>query len=75
MEGGERGAPRGRYARARAGGIPEFTGISAPYEKPMAPELVVGTEALGLDEALDMLVADVDRNFIGAGDVPRMASG
>lgn len=67
--------PKGLYSRARAGEIPEFTGISAPYEKPVAPELVVDTEALGLDEALDMLVADVDRNFIGAGDVPRMASG
>ena len=67
--------PKGLYSRARAGEIPEFTGISAPYEKPAAPELVVDTEALGLDEALAMLVADVDRNFIGAGNVPRMASG
>jgi len=34
---------KGLYAKARAGEIPEFTGISAPYEAPAAPELVVDT--------------------------------
>ena len=31
--------PKGLYAKARAGEIAEFTGISAPYEEPLAPEL------------------------------------
>lgn len=31
--------PRGLYKRARAGEIPQFTGISAPYEKPIEPEI------------------------------------
>ncbi len=35
--------PKGLYKKARAGEIPEFTGISAPYEAPEAPELVVDT--------------------------------
>ena len=35
--------PKGLYKRARAGEIPEFTGISAPYEAPEAPELEVDT--------------------------------
>jgi bifunctional enzyme CysN/CysC len=35
--------PRGLYKRARAGEIAEFTGISAPYEAPETPELVVDT--------------------------------
>jgi len=35
--------PRGLYKRARAGEIPEFTGISAPYEEPLNPELIVDT--------------------------------
>lgn len=35
--------PKGLYKKARAGEIPEFTGISAPYEEPDAPELVVDT--------------------------------
>lgn len=67
--------PKGLYSRARAGEIPEFTGVSAPYEEPVAPELVVDTEALGLDEALALLVEDVDRHFSGAGDVRRVANG
>src|SRR6476620_6116807 len=37
----ERRDTKGLYARARAGQIKEFTGISAPYEEPEAPELVV----------------------------------
>ncbi len=35
--------PKGLYKKARAGEIPEFTGVSAPYEAPDAPELVVDT--------------------------------
>jgi len=35
--------PRGLYAKARAGEIREFTGISAPYEPPLRPELVLHT--------------------------------
>ena len=38
----ERRDPKGLYARARAGEIPDFTGVSAPYEPPPAPELVLG---------------------------------
>ncbi len=34
---------KGLYARARAGEIPEFTGISDPYEPPVAPEITVET--------------------------------
>lgn len=34
---------KGLYAKARAGEIPEFSGISAPYEAPTSPELRVDT--------------------------------
>ena len=34
---------KGLYAKARAGDIPEFSGISAPYEAPAAPEIRVDT--------------------------------
>lgn len=37
----ERRDPKGLYAKARAGEIPEFTGISSPYEPPLAPEVTV----------------------------------
>ncbi|MEO6886094.1 MAG: adenylyl-sulfate kinase, partial [Jatrophihabitantaceae bacterium] len=33
--------PKGMYAKARAGEIPDFTGISAPYEAPQAPDLLL----------------------------------
>ena len=35
--------PKGLYAKARAGKLAEFTGISAPYETPEAPELTIDT--------------------------------
>jgi adenylyl-sulfate kinase len=40
----ERRDPKGLYARARAGEIPDFTGVSAPYEEPTSPELRLRTE-------------------------------
>ncbi|HFE45754.1 MAG TPA: adenylyl-sulfate kinase [Nannocystis exedens] len=41
--------PKGLYARARSGEIPNFTGISAPYERPENPELVLPTAELDVD--------------------------
>jgi len=43
--------PRGLYAKARAGEIPEFTGISAPYEEPLRPELTLDTGQLSPQQA------------------------
>ncbi len=40
----ERRDPKGLYKKARAGEIPEFTGISAPYEEPETAEIVVETD-------------------------------
>ncbi len=40
----ERRDPKGHYKKARAGEIAEFTGISAPYEPPLNPEIVVHTD-------------------------------
>ena len=40
----EKRDPRGLYAKARAGHIPEFTGVSAPYEAPKSPEIVLHTD-------------------------------
>ena len=53
--------PKGLYKKARAGQIPEFTGISAPYEEPLNAELDVRTGDLSVDQAaqqvIDYLVA------------------
>ncbi|GAA4452734.1 adenylyl-sulfate kinase [Nibrella saemangeumensis] len=43
---------KGLYARARNGIIPDFTGISAPYEPPTAPDVVVDTVEESIDESL-----------------------
>jgi adenylylsulfate kinase len=43
--------PKHLYAKARAGEIPDFTGISAPYEAPRAPDCVLDTTRLTPDEA------------------------
>ncbi len=43
--------PKGLYKKARAGEIPEFTGISAPYEAPEKPELVLHTGKETLEQS------------------------
>jgi adenylylsulfate kinase len=48
---------KGLYAKARAGIIPQFTGISSPYEEPESPEARVETGALDLDTCADQVVA------------------
>jgi adenylylsulfate kinase len=54
--------PKGLYKKARSGEIKEFTGVSAPYEAPEKPELVVDTGQAGLEDCakqvLDYLVAE-----------------
>jgi adenylylsulfate kinase len=47
---------KGLYKKARAGEIPEFTGISAPYEAPESPELVLDTNAQSLQESVGVLI-------------------
>lgn len=50
---------KGLYAKARAGEIPEFTGISAPYEPPVNPEITVDTSN-PLAECVAQVVAQLD---------------
>jgi adenylylsulfate kinase-like enzyme len=48
--------PKGLYAKARANEIKEFTGISAPYEAPLKPELEIPTHKLSLQESVARIV-------------------
>ena len=48
---------KGLYAKARAGEIKEFTGISSPYEAPEAPELKVDTGSQTLEESVEQVLA------------------
>ena len=54
--------PRGLYAKARAGQIPEFTGISAPYEAPLNPELVLHTERESEEESAARVIEYLDQH-------------
>ncbi len=56
--------PKGHYKKARAGELPDFTGITGDYEEPLDPELVVDTTALTLDEAVDTVLAYVDERIL-----------
>jgi adenylylsulfate kinase len=53
----ERRDVKGLYAKARAGEIKEFTGVSDPYEPPESPELVLETEAQTPEESAGQIIA------------------
>ena len=48
--------PKGLYKKARAGEIKQFTGIDAPYEAPVDPELVVNTDRESPEESVTRIV-------------------
>jgi adenylylsulfate kinase len=64
----ERRDVKGLYKKARAGEIPEFTGISAPYEAPLSPELTVHTDRDGEDECVAQLLQYLEKK----GYIPRV---
>ena len=49
--------PKGLYAKARAGQVKHFTGISAPYEAPEAPDLMIDTSQGLLEDHINLLSA------------------
>jgi len=60
--------PKGLYKRARAGQILDFTGVSAPYEAPDKPELLIDTGGLSVAASVAALVAHIEKNFgLGSG--------
>jgi adenylylsulfate kinase len=48
--------PKGLYQKAREGKIPEFTGVSAPYEAPVNPELLLNTAELSVEDCVRKVV-------------------
>jgi len=48
---------KGLYAKARAGEIKEFTGISSPYEAPETPELLVDTGNQSLEACINQVLS------------------
>ncbi len=60
---------KGLYAKARAGIIKEFTGISDPYEEPDDAELVIDTTDLSPEEAAHRIILHLEKEgFIGDGE-------
>jgi len=69
----EKRDPKGLYRRARAGQIPDFTGISSPYEDPERPELALDTAKLEVKECVNMIVTLlVERGVIPVPNVPAL---
>lgn len=56
--------PKGLYQRARSGEIRDFTGVSAPYEAPERPELVINTGEKSVDDCMADLMKYIDENFV-----------
>jgi len=57
---------KGLYAKARAGILKDFTGVSDPYEEPTDAEVVINTADLSPDEAAQEIVLHLEREgFIG----------
>ena len=57
---------KGLYAKARAGEIKEFTGISDPYEEPVDAEIVIDTTSLRPSEAAQQIILHLEaQGFIG----------
>lgn len=52
----EKRDPKGLFKKAREGIIKEFTGISAPYEEPENPEILVETDEMDLEKCVDIVL-------------------
>jgi bifunctional enzyme CysN/CysC len=48
--------PRGLYEKARTGEIPEFTGVTSPYEAPRDPELTIDTDLVSVEDAVEKIM-------------------
>lgn len=56
--------PKSLYAKARAGGIPDFTGISAPFEAPAHPDLELPTAEITVETAVNRIVDHLEKTGI-----------
>lgn len=58
----ERRDVKGLYKKARAGEIPNFSGISSPYEVPESPEITVDTTKMSIEEAADYVMEELSKH-------------
>lgn len=56
--------PKGLYKKARQGLIPDFTGVSSPYEAPVAPDFHLQSDQVNVDECVEILFDGLDANLL-----------
>ena len=54
---------KGLYAKARAGEIKNFTGVNAPYELPMAPDIEIDTIRVSVEEAVSLILIEIEKRI------------
>ena len=52
--------PKGLYKKARSGKIPNFTGVSSPYEKPTSPEIIIKTKESSVSECVQNILDNLN---------------
>ena len=55
--------PKGLYRKARAGELPQFTGIDSPYQEPLCAELTLDTGALDIPESVRRVTAYLEQHI------------
>ncbi len=60
----EKRDPKGMYKKAREGKIKEFTGISAPYEEPENPEIILETNKMSINECVEKVIRYLEEKKI-----------
>lgn len=56
LEACEERDPKGMYKKAKRGEIKEFTGISAPYEEPLNPEIILDTDNMSIEAEVEVVI-------------------
>ena len=64
MDTAENRDPKGLYAKARAGELPNFTGIDSSYEPPESADVLIDTDRMSVDDAVDVLLAEMRQRGI-----------
>lgn len=54
---------KGLYKKARSGDIPNFSGISSPYEEPEEPDIVIDTTGKSIEECVDYIIEELKKFF------------
>ena len=59
----EKRDPKGLYEKARAGKIPNFTGIDSPFEEPNHSEIIINTANKSIEDCAKELINYIEKNF------------